>query len=70
MADYHGECYVVLDDYHLIHDEGIHEAMRFFLKHMPVNLTLVVTSRSTPPLGTANLRVRDLMIEIGNELWL
>ncbi|MCO4790089.1 HTH-type transcriptional regulator MalT, partial [Vibrio cholerae] len=68
MADYHGECYVVLDDYHLIHDETIHEAMRFFLKHMPDNLTLVVTSRSTPPLGTANLRVRDLMIEIGNEL--
>lgn len=29
MADYHGECYVVLDDYHLIHDETIHEAMRF-----------------------------------------
>ena len=41
--------------------------MRFFLKHMPDNLTLVVTSRGTPPLGTANLRVRDLMIELGND---
>lgn len=68
LGDYHSEFYVVLDDYHLISTDEIHEAMRFFLKNMPDNMTLVVTSRSNPPLGTANLRVRDLMIEIGNEL--
>lgn len=68
LANYHNECYVVLDDYHLINEDEIHEGMRFFLKHMPDNMTLVVTSRANPPLGTANLRVRDLMIEIGNEL--
>lgn len=68
ISQFDQECFVVLDDYHLISDDEIHEAMRFFLKHMPDNLTLVVTSRMTPPLGTANLRVRDLMIEIGNEL--
>lgn len=68
MSTFHQECYLVLDDYHLITNDEIHEAMRFFLKHMPDNLTLIVTSRATPPLGTANLRVRDLMIEIGNEL--
>ncbi len=68
MSNFHQECYLVLDDYHLISDDEIHEAMRFFLKHMPDNLTLVVTSRAAPPLGTANLRVRDLMIEIGDEL--
>ncbi|MEZ9229600.1 HTH-type transcriptional regulator MalT [Vibrio amylolyticus] len=68
LSNFHQECYVVLDDYHLISDDDIHEAMRFFLKHMPDNLTLVVTARAAPPLGTANLRVRDLMIEIGNDL--
>lgn len=68
ISGFHQECYLVLDDYHLIHDDEIHEAMRFFLKHLPDNLTLVVTSRAAPPLGTANLRVRDLMIEIGDEL--
>ncbi|MDN3616350.1 MAG: HTH-type transcriptional regulator MalT [Vibrio gallaecicus] len=67
MSNFHQECFLVLDDYHLIANDDIHEAMRFFLKHMPDNLTLVATSRATPPLGTANLRVRDLMIEIGNE---
>lgn len=68
LSDYLNEFYVVLDDYHLIDSDEIHEAMRFFLKNMPDNMTLVVTSRSTPPLGTANLRVRDLMIEIDNGL--
>lgn len=68
LSNFGEECYVVIDDYHLISDDEIHESMRFFLKHMPDNLTLVVTSRAAPPLGTANLRVRDLMIEIGNEL--
>ncbi|USD34824.1 MULTISPECIES: HTH-type transcriptional regulator MalT [Vibrio] len=68
IANFHQECYLVLDDYHLISNDDIHEAIRFFLKHMPDNLTLVVTSRATPPLGTANLRVRDLMIEIGDDL--
>ncbi|WBA16774.1 HTH-type transcriptional regulator MalT [Salinivibrio proteolyticus] len=68
LAGLQSTCYLVLDDYQLIDNEDIHEAMRFFIKHMPDSLTLVVTSRANPPLGTANLRVRDLMIEIGNEL--
>ena len=33
----------------------IHEAMRFFLRNQPDNLTLVVISRTLPPLGIANL---------------
>lgn len=64
---FHQELYVVLDDYHLITNDDIHEGMRFFLKHMPDNVTLVVTSRTQPALGTANLRVRDLLIEIDND---
>ncbi|WED23989.1 HTH-type transcriptional regulator MalT [Vibrio sp. JC009] len=68
LACYEEECYLVLDDYHLIEEDEIHEAMRFFLKYMPDNITLVVTSRSTPPLGVANLRVRNSMIEIGSDL--
>ncbi|WP_028870098.1 HTH-type transcriptional regulator MalT [Psychromonas arctica] len=68
LSNYHQECYLVLDDYHLIKENEIHEGIRFFLKHMPDNITLIVTSRSAPPIGTANLRVRDLMIEIDNDL--
>ncbi|MCW8329993.1 HTH-type transcriptional regulator MalT [Photobacterium sp. SDRW27] len=68
LCDYHEQTYLVLDDYHVIANDDIHDGMRFFLKNMPDNLTLVVTSRTLPPLGTANLRVRDLLIEVDNDL--
>ncbi|MBM7035110.1 HTH-type transcriptional regulator MalT [Vibrio ulleungensis] len=68
LGQYHEEAFVVLDDYHIINNEEIHEGLRFFLKHMPDNITVVVTSRANPPLGIANLRVRDLMIEINDQL--
>ncbi|KLV04141.1 transcriptional regulator MalT [Photobacterium aquae] len=68
LSDYREQTYLVLDDYHVIHNDEIHDGLRFFLKNMPDNLTLVVTSRTLPPLGTANLRIRDLLIEVDNDL--
>lgn len=59
LAEWHRPLYVVIDDYHLITNPVIHESMRFFLRHQPENLTLVVPSRNPPQLGIANLRVRD-----------
>ena len=59
--------YLVIDDYHLIANPVIHDAMRFFLRHQPENLTLVVLSRNLPQLGIANLRVRDQLLEVGSQ---
>ncbi|PSW21845.1 HTH-type transcriptional regulator MalT [Photobacterium sanctipauli] len=67
LSEYHEQTYLVLDDYHVINNDDIHDGMRFFLKNMPDNITLVVTSRTLPPLGTANLRIRDLLIEVDND---
>ncbi|TXP69620.1 transcriptional regulator MalT, partial [Escherichia coli] len=51
----------------LINNPVIHDAMRFFLRHQPENMTLVVLSRNLPQLGIANLRVRDQLLEIGSQ---
>lgn len=59
--------WLVIDDYHLITNPVIHDAMRFFLRHQPENLTLVVLSRNLPQLGIANLRVRDQLLEVGSQ---
>ena len=67
LAEWHRPLYVVIDDYHLISNPVIHESMRFFLRHQPENLTLVVLSRNLPQLGIANLRVRDQLLEIGSQ---
>jgi len=65
LSDWQGPLYLVIDDYHLITNDAIHEAMRFFLRHQPDNLSLVLLSRTLPPLGIANLRVRDQLRELG-----
>lgn len=56
--------YLVLDDYHLISNPDIHQALRFLLRHLPSHLTLVIISRTLPPLGIAQLRMKGQMTEI------
>lgn len=56
--------YVVLDDYHLITDPEIHEAMRFLLRHQPAYLTMIILTRTVPPIGVAQLRMQGHMLEI------
>ena len=67
LAEWHRPLYLVIDDYHLITNPVIHESMRFFLRHQPENLTLVILSRNLPQLGIANLRVRDQLLEVGSQ---
>jgi LuxR family maltose regulon positive regulatory protein len=55
---------LILDDYHLIDDEAIHEGMTFFLEHLPDKLHLIVASRVDPPLPLARWRVRGELLEI------
>ncbi|POP43249.1 HTH-type transcriptional regulator MalT [Superficieibacter electus] len=67
LAEWDRPLWLVIDDYHLITNPVIHEAMHFFLRHQPENLTLLVMSRNLPQLGIANLRVRDQLLEIGSQ---
>lgn len=70
LAQWHRPLYLVIDDYHLITNPVIHDAMRFFLRHQPENFTLVVLSRNLPQLGIANLRVRDQLLKSAASSWL
>lgn len=55
---------LVLDDYHLIVDSGVHAALRFILAHQPANLHLTLISREDPPLPLPRLRVRGQLTEV------
>jgi len=59
-----GELYLVLDDYHLIDDQGIHEGLTFLLEHLPTHAHLLITTRADPPLPLARLRARGDLLEI------
>jgi LuxR family maltose regulon positive regulatory protein len=60
---------LVLDDYHLVKSQPIHDALVFVLDHLPPptgggGVHLVVVSRQDPPLPLARLRVNGEMNEI------
>ena len=55
---------LALDDFHLISDPAICEALAYFLDHQPAHIHLVLTTRADPPLPLARLRARDQMTEI------
>jgi LuxR family maltose regulon positive regulatory protein len=55
---------LVLDDYHVVHDPEIHEAMTFLVEHLPPPLRLVIATRSDPPLPLARLRARGRLAEL------
>lgn len=55
---------LVLDDYHLITTQAIHDALSFLIEKMPPTMRLVITTRTDPPLPLARWRARRLMTEI------
>ncbi len=61
------ETVLVLDDYHLIRNDEIHEQIAFLVEHLPSAHSLVVASRTEPPLPLARLRGRGELVEIDTE---
>ena len=55
---------LVLDDYHLIDDPTVDQALTFLLEHLPPQMHLVITTREDPPLPLARLRGRGQMTEL------
>jgi LuxR family maltose regulon positive regulatory protein len=64
LVDVAGRTALVLDDYHAIDDERIHEGMVSLLEHLPNTLRIVMTSRVEPPMGVGTLRARGQLNEI------
>ena len=64
LADLSRAITVVLDDYHLIASDTVHEAVSFLIERMPEHVHLVVSGRTDPPLPLARLRARGQLTEI------
>jgi LuxR family transcriptional regulator, maltose regulon positive regulatory protein len=55
---------LVLDDYHVIKAEPIHEAVAYLLDHQPFWLHLTILTRIDPPLPIPRLRSRRQLTEV------
>jgi LuxR family maltose regulon positive regulatory protein len=61
------EMVLILDDYHLIQNMEIHNALEYLIGHMPSNFHFIIVTRSDPPLELARLRVAGQLVEIRME---
>jgi LuxR family transcriptional regulator, maltose regulon positive regulatory protein len=56
-------CVLVLDDYHVVTSQPIHDTVLFLLEHVPA-LHWVITTRADPPLPLGRLRARQQLVEV------
>src|SRR6266849_1892625 len=64
LSQHQTEAVLVLDDYHLIEAQSIHDALTYLVEHLPANVHLILASRSDPLLPVARLRARGALTEL------
>lgn len=64
LHDFDEPLLLILDDYHLIHNETVHHFMTSLIEHKPACLSLIVGTRVDPPFPLARWRSRALMSQI------
>ncbi|MBX3084661.1 MAG: hypothetical protein KF716_23705 [Anaerolineae bacterium] len=64
LEPYPNRFVLALDDYHLITNPKVHEALAFLLDHLPSQMRILIISREDPPLPLSRLRGRDQLTEI------
>ena len=55
---------VVLHDYYVIEATGVHDALAYFLSHMPARVRVVICTREDPPLALSRLRAHGKLHDI------
>jgi LuxR family maltose regulon positive regulatory protein len=55
---------LVLDDYHVIENPEIHQALLFLVDHAPAHFHLAITTRIDPEIPLSRFRVRGQLLEI------
>lgn len=55
---------IVLDDYHLIDEPIVHDAVQLLLDHLPAHVEMVIATRTDPPLSLAVMRARGELVEM------
>ncbi len=59
-----GDLVIVLDDFHLIDDESILEALAYLIDHLPPRLHFILAGRDEPSLPLARYRARRELLDI------
>lgn len=64
LAGLEHDVFLVLDDYHVIQSQAVHDTLAFLLEHAPSTLQFIIMTREDPPLPLPKLRVQRALLEI------
>lgn len=64
LAELDSPLLLVLDDYHVIENQAVHDSFNFLLGHLPPGLRFAITTRADPPLLLARRRARMELVEL------
>jgi LuxR family maltose regulon positive regulatory protein len=64
LSDIFSSLLLLLDDYHAIVNQDIHQTMVFFLDNLPPHVHIVIASRTDPPIQIASLRAKGQLCEM------
>ena len=64
MTAVEADAALILDDYHAITAQAIHNGIGFLLSHLPPQAHLIIASRADPPLSLARLRSHKELTEL------
>ncbi len=67
LVEWPDDWVLILDSYHVIASDEIHEAARFLLDYLPPQMHIVIASRTEPPLQLPRLRVRRQLYQVSLE---
>lgn len=56
---------IVLDDYHVITNNTIHQGIEFLIDHLPPRMRIIIAGRVDPPLSLSKFRISGKLAEIG-----
>jgi LuxR family maltose regulon positive regulatory protein len=64
LAGVESPFWLVLDDYYVIQNDAVHQAVGFLLENRPYPLHLAIATRADPPLPLSRLRAHSQMVEL------
>src|SRR5262249_41780287 len=64
LAAFTDRVVLVLDDYHVIENEEIHQPIAALIEGLPPTAHIVLATRSDPPLPVSRLRARGHLVEV------
>jgi LuxR family maltose regulon positive regulatory protein len=65
ILGWHEPLVLIIDDYHFVHAQAIHDWLSDFVARAPANFSLALACRSVPPMRLARLRAADEVTQVG-----